>query len=75
MKLKLNVDLMKYKKGLTIDFDKLTYTESVFFKKRIKDSKIDNCVELVTEKDFENPIEKAKSKGIDKPASEKKYKK
>lgn len=50
MKIKLNLDLLKYKKGSILELDKLPSKESMYFRKRIKDSKIDNCVELVQEK-------------------------
>lgn len=47
LKLKLNQDLMKYKKGTIIEFQRLQFHEQVFFNERLKDSETDNCVEVV----------------------------
>ena len=47
MKIKLNYDLLKYKKNTIIDLDKVNINEKVYFEKRLKDSEIDNCIEII----------------------------
>jgi len=47
MKIQLNHDLHKNKKGDVIDLSKLTGSELTYWKSRIKDSEIDQCVSLV----------------------------
>jgi hypothetical protein len=51
MKIKLNMDIAGHKKSTIIevlDCDGVPVDE--FWRKRLKDSKIDNCIELVSEK-------------------------
>ena len=51
MKLKLNVDILGLKKGHVVDTDAITDTRLIkFWNDRLKDSRIDNCVELVESK-------------------------
>lgn len=47
MKLKLNTDLAGYKKGSIVDVGE---KPSQYWRNRIKDSKIDKCVEIVKKK-------------------------
>jgi len=46
MKIKLNQDLNGHKKGDILDLGK---KPSLYWRRRIKDSKIDNCVEIIDE--------------------------
>lgn len=50
-KLKLNAPLLNYKEGsiVTIDCDKGGTPLDIFWRRRVKDSKIDNCVQWVGE--------------------------
>ncbi len=49
MKLKLNKDMAGYKAGRTINIstDINNVPVDIFWRKRLKDSKIDNCVEVI----------------------------
>jgi hypothetical protein len=50
-KIKLNVDFKGFKAGqiISVDFDK-----DIFWRKRLKDSKIDNCIEIYEKPKIEN---------------------
>ena len=63
MKLKLNCDLQKHKAGdiITIDTDENGVPLERYWRSRLKDSEIDNCVEIVKPS--------AKTIVADKPAS------
>lgn len=64
VKVKLNVDMLSYKAGSTLILTNQKYSnEGIFldsyFKNRIKDSKIDNCL-IILDREIEiekNPIE------------------
>jgi len=66
MKLKINKDFSHYKAGKTVDIpvDKDGIPTTAFWRKRIKDSVLDNCVEVVTEE------KKAKAKTKSKSSDE-----
>lgn len=51
IKLKLNVKLLKHKAGtiLSLSTDQNGNIEDSFWARRLKDSKIDNCVEIFKE--------------------------
>lgn len=51
MKIILNQELHKLKKGVVVDLDRVNYQDQVYWNKRIKDSKIDNCVSILDESD------------------------
>ena len=53
MKIKLNVDLGGYKKGQVINID---LNKSMYWRRRIKDSEIDNCVTIITKKEKKQKI-------------------
>ena len=58
IKLKINIDLGGYKAGTIIDLATDSYGNIFdnFWARRLKDSKIDNCVEIVNDK-IQNKIE------------------
>lgn len=59
MKIKLNTDLLTHKEGDTIDIaDNNGIPETEFWRKRLKDSAIDNCIEVVTKSE---PKKRSKS--------------
>lgn len=50
MKLKLNIDILGYRKGQVIDVESVKgKPRDRFWRDRLKDSAIDNCVEVVVE--------------------------
>ena len=51
MLVKLNYDLLSYKKNSTIETDNLPVKDQFYLKKRLKDAKIDNCIEIVDKKE------------------------
>jgi hypothetical protein len=65
MKLKLNIDLKGHKKGDVVrikDIDGVPVEP--YWRKRLKDAQIDNCVELYTEEKTTSKTKvKSKSKG------------
>ena len=75
MIIKLNVDLLKYKKGCHIDLDKIAFKEQQYFNRRIKDSKIDNCLEIINNQKENKVIEqkeKIEKKNIETKKEEEK---
>ncbi len=77
MKLKLNVDLNGKKKDSVIDIeDQNGIATDPYWRSRIKDSIIDNCVEIVNEsKQIQDPVVKKEAKKaveINQAADEKK---
>ena len=52
MKIKLNVDMLKFKAGrvLNIEVDQNNIPIDQFWRNRLKDAEIDNCVEIVNKK-------------------------
>jgi len=58
MIVRLNCDLLSYKKGDRIDLMKIKSTERAYFFKRIKDSRIDNCLNV--EEEIKKNIKKNK---------------
>ena len=54
MIIKLNYDMIGFKKGSKVDIEKLQFKEKQYFLRRIKDSKIDNCIEIFDIKKEEN---------------------
>ncbi len=67
MKIKLNTDLKKKKKGDIVDLSLLKGLDLTYWNNRLKDSKIDNCVTVLEEKKDEPRTdfysEKSKKKG------------
>ena len=65
MKIRLNYDLLSYKKGAIIEIDKLSIKQKNYFVRRLRDSNIDNCVEEIKKSDkiTKNLARKAKNKG------------
>ena len=55
MKIKLNTDLKQYKSGaiINIETDSKGIPLDVFWRARLKDSEIDNCIEKVQEEKIE----------------------
>lgn len=62
--IRLNADLLEFKKGEVVEFERLRPDHKSYFERRIEDAKIDNCVEVFEE----NPVTKQDSK----PATSKK---
>ena len=60
IKLKLNVDLLKHKAGtiISVDSDNEGNIKDSFWARRLKDSVIDGCVELVKEPTLVKPHKK-----------------
>ena len=56
IKLKLNRDLLGFKSGtiISLSTDRDGNIEKSFWSRRLKDSEIDNCVEIVQEKKKSN---------------------
>lgn len=48
-KIKFNTDLLKFKKGQIVEFERLSPKLRVYVENRIKDSHLDNCVEVIEE--------------------------
>lgn len=71
MKIKLNVDLSRFKKDQIVEFERLRYHDQVYFLRRIEDAKIDNCVEVIEEIPVKEQEQKPATK---KKASEKEAK-
>lgn len=55
MIVKLNYNLRKYRKGAIIDLDKIPSEEQQYFSRRLKDAKIDNCIEIVNNEIVDEP--------------------
>lgn len=60
MKIILNQELHKLKKGSVVDLDRVNYQDQVYWNKRIKDSKIDNCVSILDESDQKKELKPKK---------------
>lgn len=60
MLIKLNYDLLSYKKNAIINLEKVSHKEKTYFIRRIADSKIDNCVEII--KNIQEKAEEGKKK-------------
>lgn len=64
MKIKLNVNLKGYKKGSIIDIYEIEgIPKDQYWRNRLKDSKIDNCIEIIKEKVEEKIKIKPKKSG------------
>ena len=47
MIIKLNLNMLGYKKGNLVDLNKVVNSEYCYFMRRLRDAEIDNCVEIV----------------------------
>jgi hypothetical protein len=69
MKIKINKPLINYKIGQIIDIktDNSKIPLSLYWRRRLKDAEIDNCIEIVEERKIQSPaVKSTKEKEIKK---------